>query len=171
MYSFLTKNGQTLAFVTGVVLSVLSIILVITNPSTVGLGADSFTGKSPAEVQDNLVKLTQFDFGLYVTYFMCVLTAFATVAFGLYQFVTLLIDSPKKAMTSVIIIGGLIVVFFIGKIMAPSIDTKGVIAAANEFGVSDGQRSFVSASINATGIMLVVAMVALVLGEIRNVFK
>jgi len=141
------------------------------SPATVDLGADTFTGKSSGEIQEALAKLTQFDFALYVTYILCVLTAFVTVAFGLYQFVALLIDSPKKAMTSVILIGGLIVLFFIGKVMAPSVDTKGVLAAAAEFQVTDGQRSFVSAAINATGILLVIAMVALVLGEIRNVFK
>lgn len=171
MYSFLTKNGQTLAFVTGVVLSVLFIILVITNPATADLSADTFSGKTPAETQDALLKLKQFDFGLYVTYFLCALTAIATIGFGLYHFISLLIDSPKKAMTSVAIIGGIIVFFLIGKAVAPSIDSKGVMAAANEFGVTDNQRGLISGAINTTLIMLVLAVAALVLSEIRNIFK
>jgi hypothetical protein len=171
MYSFLTKNGQTFAFVIGVVLSMISIILIMGNPSTLDLTADTFTGKSPADLGEALDKLTQFDFGLYVTYILCILAPFITLAFGLYQFVRLLIDSPKKAITSAILIGGIIVLFFIGKVMAPSVDSKGVMAASAEFAVTDGQRNLISASINATGIMLVIAIVALVLGEIRNVFK
>lgn len=171
MYSFLTKNGQTIAFVTGVVLSVLFVILVMTNPTTADLSADTFSGNTPAETYDALVKLTQFDFGLYITYILLALTAIATIGFGLYHFISLLIDSPKKAMTSVAIIGGLIVFFIIGRVVAPSADSKGVLDAANAFGVSDSQRGLISGAINTTLIILVLAIVALILSEIRNLFK
>jgi len=171
MYSFLTKNGQTLAFVTGVVLSVLFIILVMTNPTTADLSADSFTGNTPAETHDALVKLTQFDFGLYITYFLMAVTALATIGFGLYHFISLLIDSPKKAMTSVAIIGGLIVFFIIGRAISPAVDSKGVMDAANAFAVTDSQRGLISGAINTTLIVLVLAVAALVLSEIRNIFK
>lgn len=171
MYSFLTKNGQTIAFVSGVVLSVLFIILVMTNPSTADLSAESFTNKTPSETQDLLSKLTQFDFGLYVTYFLLVLTALVTVGFGLYHFISLLIDSPKQAMTSVIIIVGLILFFIIGKAVSSSTDSKAVMDAANSFGVTDGQRGLISGAINTTVIVLVLSVAALVLSEIRNLFK
>jgi hypothetical protein len=171
MYSFLTKNGQTLAFMTGVVLSVLFIILVMVDPTTEGLNADTFTGNTPAETYDALTKLTQFDFGLYITYFLLALTAIVTIGFGLYHFISLLIDSPKKAMTSVAIIGGLILFFIIGKATSPSVDSKGVMDAANAFVVNDSQRGLISGAINMTVIVLVLAVVTLVLAEIRNIFK
>lgn len=171
MYSFLTKNGQTIAFVSGVVLSLLFIILVMTNPGTADLGADSFTNMDSAETQKKLVSLTQFDLGLYITYFLLAVAAIATVGFGLYHFISLLIDSPKQAMTSVIIIVGLIVFFIVGKMMSSNIDSRGVMAAANEFGVTDGQRGLISGAINTTVIVLVLAIAALIISEIRNLFK
>jgi hypothetical protein len=143
----------------------------MTNPTTADLSAESFSGKTPAETYDALVKLTQFDFGLYITYFLLALTAIVTVGFGLYHFISLLIDSPKQAMTSVAIIGGLIVFFVIGKAISPAVDSKGVMDAANEFAVTDSQRGLISGAINTTLIILVLAVVALVLAEIRNLFK
>ena len=52
MYSFLTKNGQTIAFVAGVVLSLMFVILVMTHDLTDGLGPESFQNKTPGEVAD-----------------------------------------------------------------------------------------------------------------------
>lgn len=99
------------------------------------------------------------------------ITALATIGFGLYHFISLLIDSPKKAMTSVAIIGGLIVFFIIGRAISPAVDSKGVMDAANAFAVTDSQRGLISGAINTTLIVLVLAVAALVLSEIRNIFK
>jgi len=172
MYSFLTKNGQTIAFVTGVVLSIIFIVLVISSDSTADLNAEYFTNiKDPVARQDALVSLTQFDFGLYITYILMAITAIAAIAFGLFQFITNLMDSPKNAIRTVAIVVGLIVIFFIGKAMASSTDSNSVMAAANEFGVSAGERGFISGAINTTIIVLLLAVVALVVSEVRNVFK
>jgi hypothetical protein len=172
MYSFLTKNGQTIAFVAGVVLSILFIVLVISAPSTADLNAEYFTNiKDPVARQDALVGLTQFDFGLYITYILLAITALAAIAFGLFQFITTLMDNPKNAIRTVAIIVGLILIFFIGKTIAPETDSNGVMAAANEFGVSGGERGFVSGAINTTIIVLLLAVVVLVVSEVRNAFK
>lgn len=170
MYSFLTKNGQTIAFVTGVVLSLIFIILVMTNPLTVDLGPESFT-KNPEGADALLAKLTQFDFGLYITYILLAITSIAALAFGLFQFIATLIDTPKKAVRTVAIIVGIIVFFFIGKAIAPSIDSVNVLAAAKEFGVSEGQRGVISGGINLTLIVLGLAVVSLIVSEIINLFK
>lgn len=171
MYSFLTKNGQTIAFVTGVVLSLIFIILVMSNPLTADLSAESFSGKTPDETLSALEKLTQFDFGLYITYILMAITAIAAIGFGLYQFVTTLIDTPKNAMRTVAIILGLIVFFFVGKAISPSVDSNGVMAAASSFGVTDSQRGLISGGINLTLIVLILAVVTLIALEIRNIFK
>lgn len=171
MYSFLTKNGQTIAFVVGVVLSLIFVILVMTHSLTADLGPESFSNKTPGESADLLSKLTQFDFGLYVTYVLMAVTAIAAIGFGLYQFITTLIDSPMNAIRTIAIIVGLIVFFFIGKAIAPSVDSKSVMAAAESFGVTEGQRGLISGGINLTLIVILVAVGALVISEIRNLFK
>lgn len=171
MYSFLTKNGQTVAFVAGVVLSLIFVILVMTHPMTEGLGPESFQNKTPGEVAEFSGKLTQFDFGLYVTYALFALVAIAAIAFGLFQFVTTTIDNPKNSIRTIAIIVGLIVFFFIGKAIAPSVDSKSVLAAAESFGVSEGQRGLISGGINLTLIVILVAVGSLIVSEIRNLFK
>lgn len=171
MYSFLTKNGQTIAFVSGVVLSLIFVILVMTHDLTEGLGPESFSNKTPGETADLLGKLTQFDFGLFVTYALMALTAIAAIGFGLYQFITTLIDNPMSAIRTIAIIVGLILFFIIGRAIAPSVDGKGVMAAAESFGVTEGQRGLISGGINLTLIVILVAVGSLVVSEIRNLFK
>lgn len=171
MYKFLTKNGQTMAFVVGVALSLVFVIFVMTHSLTEGLGPESFSNKTPGETAELLGNLTQFDFGLYITYILLILTAIAAVGFGLYQFITTLIDTPMNAIRTVAIIIGLIVFFFIGKAIAPSVDSKSVLAAAESFNVSESQRGLISGGINLTLIVILTAVGALVISEIRNLFK
>lgn len=171
MYSFLTKNGQTIAFVSGVVLSLIFVILVMTHDLTEGLGPESFSNKTPGETSDLLSKLTQFDFGLYVTYALMALTAIAAIGFGLFQFISTTADNPKNSIRTIAIIVGLIVFFFIGKAMAPGTDGKGVMAAAESFGVTESQRGLISGGINLTLIVILTAVGSLVISEIRNLFK
>lgn len=171
MYSFLTKNGQTIAFVAGVVLSLIFVILVMTHPETEGLGPESFSNKTPGESASLLSKLTQFDFGLYVTYALMVLAAIAAIGFGLYQFITTLIENPMSAIRTIAIIVGLVVFYFIGRAIAPSVDSKAVVAAAENFGVSEGQRAFISGGINLTLIVILTAVGSLIVSEVRNLFK
>jgi hypothetical protein len=171
MYSFLTKNGQTIAFVAGVVLSLIFVILVMTHDLTEGLGPESFSNKTPDEVAEFSSKLTQFDFGLYVTYALMVIVAVAAIGFGLTQFVSTLIDNPMNAIRTIAIIVGLIVFFFIGKAIAPSVDSKPVMAAAESFSVTPSQRGLISGGINLTLIVILAAVGSLIVSEIRNLFK
>lgn len=171
MYSFLTKNGQTIAFVTGVVLSLIFVILVMTNDLTEGLGPESFSNKTKGESADLLSKLTQFDFGLYVTYVLMALAAVAALGFGLFQFGSNTVDNPMNSIRTIAIVAGLIVFFFIGKAMAPSVDGKAVVAAAESFKVTEGQRGLISGGINLTLIVILVAVGSLIISEIRNLFK
>jgi hypothetical protein len=99
------------------------------------------------------------------------ITAIAAIAFGLFQFITNLMDSPKNAIRTVAIVVGLILIFFIGKGFAPAVDSNGVMAAASEFGVSGGERNYISGAINTTIIVLLLAIVTLVVSEVRNAFK
>ncbi len=80
-------------------------------------------------------------------------------------------DSPKNAIRTVAIVVGLILIFFIGKGFAPAVDSNGVMAAASEFGVSGGERNYISGAINTTIIVLLLAIVTLVVSEVRNAFK
>jgi hypothetical protein len=172
MYSFLTKNGQTLAFGIGVLFSVIFMVLIASAPSTADLNAEYFTSMTSESARTEALRaLTQFDFGIYVTFALVLIATVAAVGFGLYQFIMTLIDNPKSSIRTLAIIVGVVVFFFIGKAIAPTVDSRGVLEASKAFGVSDAQGDFISGAINTTLIVLVISVVALVAAEIRNLFK
>lgn len=170
MYSFLNKNGQLIAFAVGAVIAILFFVLIATHPSTADLKPEVFDNMTPQDRSEKLESFTQFDFGLYATYALLFITAFITLAFGIYQFVKLLMESPKKAIKTLAILGGLIVLFLIGMAMAPESSAE-VQAAEQEFSVSSGNSKVIGGAINTTIIMVVLTFAALAISEVRNLFK
>lgn len=170
MYKFLTKNGQLIALVLGAVISIIFILIVLSASSTEGLGADTFSNMEMADVKAQLASLTQFDFGLFATYALLVITALIAVLFGLYHFVMNAIDNPKSVLQTVIMIVGILVLFFIARGMAPA-DSQAVLSAREEFQVNDSQSGFISGAITTTVIVILLAVVTLVVAEVRNAFK
>ena len=170
MYSFLTKHGQMIAFVLGVVISLIFMVIVLSADSTSGLDAETFTNKELPDVKAMLSGFTQFDFGLYATYGLLILTALAAIGFGLYHFIMSIVDNPRSVMKTIAMIVGVIVIFLIAYSMAPG-DSQEVVNARDAFKVSDGQSQFISGAINTTIVMSLLAVVALLASEVRNAFK
>jgi hypothetical protein len=170
MYSFLTKKGQTLAFIIGTALSLIFLVMVVTSSSTAGLGAESFTGLSNADRQDKLASLTQFDLGLYVTYLLLIAAVVLTVGFGLYHFIMTAINNPKSAIKTAIMVGGIVVLYFVGTAMAGA-DGATVMKVRESFQISDAISNFVSGAINLSMILLLFSLAVLVVLEVRNAFK
>ena len=171
MYSFLNKNGQLIAFAVGSVIAILFFILIATDGSTAELRPEIFDNLEPQQRAEKVASYTQFDFGMYATYFLFFATMLNIhIAFGLYQFVKLLMEDPKKAFQTLAMIIGLIVIFFIGMAMAPESSAEVKVAEA-EFQVGPGSSNIIGGAINATIIMVVLTFGAFVVSEIRNLFK
>lgn len=170
MYKFLTKNGQLIALVLGAVISIIFMLIILSASTTEGLDAETFTNMELADVKAKLASLTQFDFGLYATYALLAATALATLLFGLYHFVRNAIDNPKSVLKTVIMIAAIIVIYFVARGMAPA-DSQAVLDARSQFNVNNGQSGFISGAITTTLIVIALAVVTLILAEVRNAFK
>lgn len=156
MYKALTKHGQLIAFVIG-----LLVILAFFG-SVLG-GLDSFNGLS----KEDQGTTTIFDLGLKLTVVLFLLCAVAAVLFGIYHMVT----NPKGAMKAIIALVVLGILFFV-LYSTSSSETSGIVANALEkFDVTEGQSKFISAALKSTLILGAAAALSFVISEIRNFFK
>ncbi len=156
MYTFLSKNGQTVGFLLGFVLVLIFLAMVLS-----GLG--TFNGLSEADqLQTNI-----FNFGLYAAIGLCVLAAIAAVLFGIYHLLTNL----KGSMKFVIALIGVLVVFAIGYSMADADMTGSIQKTIEEFNVTEGVSKFISGSLTTTLILAGIALVSFIAFEILNFFK
>ncbi len=154
MYNLLTKRGQLFAFILGFVLLLIYFLLVKSGLSDwVGAGSPKDT---------NI-----FNFGLKVAILLTVLAAVIAVIFGIIN----LAKGPKGSLKGLMLVGGLAAILLISYLIA-SPETSGTLAEKVEkFQLTDGIMKFVSAGLTATGILSLLAVGAVVLSEIRNIFK
>ena len=156
MYTFLSKNGQTVGFLLGFVLVVIFLLMVIS-------GLDSFNGLS----EEQQLATNIFNFGLYAAIGLCIVAAIAAVLFGLFHLLTDL----KGSMKFLIALVGVLVVFFIGYSMADADMTSAIQATIEEFEVSEGISKFISGSLITTLLLAGIALVSFIVFEILNFFK
>lgn len=157
MYNFLVKNGQLVAFLLGVVITLVFLVSVFS-----GIGEFNMLSE---EEQD---ATTIFDFGLKATVVLIIVTAAAMLLFGIYQVAT----NFKSSLKGIIGLVVLIIVFFVTYSAASGEATGAVAEAADKAGgLSAGNLKFISGSITTALILVGVAAASFVLSEIRNVFK
>ncbi len=142
MYTFLTRNGQTLAFVVGILITAIFL-----------LTADG--GKT-------------VDFGIGAAIGLAVICAAAMLLFGLYQMAT----NPKGAIRGIIGVVLILVLFFIFRSAFPieAVTERGK-DIFNKFNISDATSGTINGAIGAGIAMLVIAFAAFIFSEIRNFFK
>ncbi|KGE89432.1 hypothetical protein [Phaeodactylibacter xiamenensis] len=161
MYKFLTKNGQTLAFGLGVLITVIFLISVVSN-----------MGEFTAMAEEKQMETTIFDFGLYGAMALAVIAAAAMVIFGLAQVVT----SFKSSMKGILGFVALLVVFFVSYSMTDTDISPYIQGAIDKFEqggaeFTEGNLKFISGGISTTIVLVVVAAAAFVVSEITNLFK
>ncbi|MEQ8705016.1 MAG: hypothetical protein RIC19_13910 [Phaeodactylibacter sp.] len=161
MYKFLTKNGQTLAFGLGVLITAVFMISVVSN-----------MGEFTAMADDKQMETTIFDFGLYGAIALAVIAAVAMVVFGLFQVVT----SFKSSMKGILGFAALLVIFFVSYSMTDTNVTPYIQGAIDKFEqggavFTDENLKFISGGISTTIVLVVVAAAAFVISEITNLFK
>ena len=159
MYTFLTRNGQTLAFGLGLVIVVLSLIIIFTN-------GDQF---ATIDDENNLARYdtTIFNFIMYAAAALIVACAIAAVLFGIYQVAT----NPKGALKGLIGLG-LVVVLLLILYSTADPDTAMLAEQAKDgFFVNEGQSKFISGLISTALIMAGGAVLALAVSEVIAFFK
>ncbi len=160
MYKILTKNGQVIAFVTGVALIVIYFIICLPQIDAFDL--------LPKEEQWNS---DIFNFGLRAVIAMVAICAILWLLFSLFRLVT----SPKSAITGIITIGVLVVLFLVFKSMG-SADMEGPISdtvqkAIQENNFSEAKSTAVSGALWTTIALAALAALSFLVSELINVFK
>lgn len=157
MYQFLAKNGQTIAFGLGVILTAIFLISAFS-------GLNEFNALSDEDQWGTNI----FDIGFYAAIGLTIICLIAAVVFGLGQ----MFMNIKSALKGIIGIAVLLIVFFIiYSSIDPSADSASVAKEVQQFDLTMGQSKFVSAAILTTIALSIIALLTFVVFEVINLFK
>jgi len=157
MYKFLAKNGQTLAFGLGILLTAIFLI------SAFG-GLETFNMQGKEDQWTTNI----FNSGFYSVIVLTILCFAAAVFFGLVQ----MVSNGKGALKGIIGVAALLGIFFvIYSSVDPTADSMGVLKEVKQFEVTDGQSKFISGALITTIVLSLIALASFVIFEIINVFK
>lgn len=159
MYTFLTRNGQTVAFAVGFLVVLISLIIIFTNSGDFAAIADE---NNPARYDTSI-----FDFIMYAAAALVVLCAIAAVLFGIYQVAT----DPKGALKGLLGLGLVVVVLLILYSTADPDTEMLAVQARDGFFVEPGESKFISGLILTALGMAGTAVVALAISEMISFFK
>ena len=165
MYSLLAKKGQLFAIILGLGGVIIYLFSVISGIR--GAGYELSTDLN--QVLKNNPEQT-FDFfnpGVYLIGALIVTAAVCALGGGLWQ----MISAPKNSLKGILGIG-LIAILFFGLYSTAGTDAGSVIGETlQKFDISDNVSKFISGSLLTTGILAGLSVVAIILGEIYNLFK
>jgi len=156
MYATLSKRGQTFAFVTGVIVLVIALVIVLG-------GLEDFN----LLTKDDRPSSSIFNFGLWAA---IVMTGIGAILF-LVTVVVGLITNPKgsiKMIAAFGIVALLMAVFY----FTATVETTGAVAeVTDKFGLSDGASKFVTAGLWTSISLIVLAVLAVIVTSVMNLFK
>ena len=158
MYSFLTRNGQTVAFGIGLLMTIAMIGIIAG-----GVGEWSQIGEKDMARYDTKI----FDFGMYAAFFLMAAAALAAVLFGIYQLAT----NPKGALKGILGLVAVIALFFIIYSAADPDAAMLERMADKEFNVTPGQSKMITGAIWTALILAGTAVVSTAVAELINFFK
>ena len=154
MYNYLARNGQLLAFGLGILLTAVFLISVFS-------GIDEFSTLA----EENRGTTNIFNIGLYATVGLVIIGVLAMLVFSVLNVAADFKGSIKGIAGLVVIL----IVFMIGRSMGS--DDTPIMAAIEEFKVTEGQSATITGAI-VTGVALAaVAAIVFIVSEIRNFFK
>ena len=157
MYEFIAKKGQLIAFLLGVLLTVVFLVIAYS-------GIEDFNMLSTEEQkQSNL-----FNFGLKSAIILGELCILVWFGFALYQMITHHIQYSIKGL----IMAAVLVLLFVVLYSTNSGLHEGSLAAEIEQAeVSVGQSKLISAALLTTLVLAGLAIASFVVFEVRNIFK
>jgi hypothetical protein len=156
MYKFLTKHGTGVAFGLGLLVTVIGLIAIIG-------GMESFNSLA----EEDQITTGIFDAALYSTFVLFIATVVVAIGFGLFQ----LISSPKHAIKFAIALVGLVVLGFLFYSLS-EVETSGkVYEKIQEGELSGGMSKILNGALWTTIALSLIAILGIVVSEIRNLFK
>lgn len=157
MYKLFSKYGLLLAFVIGLIFTLIFLIPVL---SGIPEGFSELASEEQAATN-------VFDVGLKATIGLLVATVIILVLASLWN----VVKNPKGAIMGIIGIAVLLILMFVLYSTTADISNSRVLAAMDEFNVSQNLAKWISAFLKGSFILAGAAIVLMVLGEIRNLFK
>jgi len=149
MYNLLAKRGQLLAFGLGI------LICVIFLASAIGGGA----GEIEMLPDEEKYASTIFNFGLSAAIALTVIAALGMLTFGVYQVATRL----KASMQGLIGLGVIVAIFFIAFSSTPGACASGDL--------SEGVCKFIGGGITTALVMISLAAIGFIVGEVLSLLK
>jgi len=165
MYSFLNKYGQALAFGLGIVVTLIFLAIIFSDPAT-----DTLSTMSDEDKYNS----SMFNFGLGTSILMTVLAAAGMLLFG----VTQIFGNLKGSLKGIIGLGVVVALLLIaisattGEPDHPQIQTaidKFEDAQGTTF--TAGNMKFIGGSIITALVMMAASFVVLIVFGVRNFFK
>ena len=156
MYTFLTRNGQTIGFGLGLLFVVIAIVSIFS-------GVDEFSSFADDDVAR--YDTTIFNFGMYAAIALVALCFVAAVIFGVAQ----LASDPKGAIKGIIGLVAVIALFFI--IYSAADPDSEMLNRLSDFSVTDGQSKMITGAIWTALILAAAAVVATAVSEVVNFFR
>lgn len=157
MYKFLTKNGQALAFGLGILIAALFLIT-----ATANIG--SFNSLPDEEKFTTSI----FDVGLQGSIALVIIALVLTIVFAIYQTATNL----RASLFGILGLIAIVVIFFIAYSSASGEATGAMARAVENYGgMTANELKIVGGGITTAIVMAALAVVAIVISEIINLFK
>lgn len=158
MYSFLTRNGQTVAFGVGLLMAIIMVVSI-----SGGVGEWSQLAENDMARYDTTI----FNFGMIAAFALMALAAAAAVLFGIYQLAT----NPKGALKGILGLVAVIALFFIIYSAADPQPEMLEKMAKLDFNVTPGQSKMITGAIWTALILAAMAVLSTAVAEIINFFK
>ena len=165
MYSLLAKKGQMFAILLGVIVVVVYLATVIS-----GLGS---SGYSLSDDLNQIMKnnpdqqFSFFNIGLGLTVLMIILCFVFALLFGIWQ----LISNPKGSIKAIISLVAIAAVFFAMYTISDSDAASAISVTLQKFNVTENISKLISGGLWSTIILAALALGAMVVFEVYNLFK
>lgn len=159
MYKFLTTKGVSVAFLVGAVLSALALLIAY-------FGVNGMEqGLSEEDAKLAMYKSSFFDFGLYASYFLVVVSILVTLGFVVYT----VINNFESVKKSLFVGAGVVALFFICWLVFGSNSYSAEQLA--EMNITEGISKLISGMLVMTYILTIASIIALVASEIYSSLK
>ncbi len=157
MYKFLTKNGQTISFLVGLLITVVFLALVFG-------GLENFNALGEEEARESNL----FNFGINAAVGLIIICAIGMIAFIFINVITNLKGNLKLLI-------GLVVIFALFFIMfgGATFEAEGTLLGdlLRDKNISSGQNGFIVGGIWTAVILTLLAFASFIVLEIVNFFK
>lgn len=157
MYKFLTKNGQTIAFALGLLITAIFLIMVFN-------GIEDFY----ATVEEDRNKSNLFNFGINSSVGLIILCTIGMIVFIILN-VILNIKGNLKLLAGIAVVA---IIYFASSAGA-TFEAPGTVIGDKlvDFGITGGQNGFIVGGIWTALVLVILAFGSFIILEIVNFFK